>query len=120
MCTLTIARAASVDALAVHRSNRKVSPGTNGLPRPKLREAGVAKACILARGAVSGRAGVSYEDAIEIMKPHMDIVVPVAHLDPDPSSMTPERLEELHTMGYCGIKINNTAREYDDPAYFPV
>ncbi len=82
----------------------------------KLREAGVAKACILARGGL----GMSYEDAIKTMEPHLDIVVPVAHLDPEPSSMTPERLAELHAMGYRGIKINNTARDYDDPAYFPI
>jgi len=82
----------------------------------KLREAGVAKACILARGGL----GISYEDAIKTMEPHLDLVVPVAHLDPEPSSMTPERLSELHSMGYRGIKINNTARDYDDPAYFPV
>jgi predicted TIM-barrel fold metal-dependent hydrolase len=86
----------------------------------KLREAGVVKACILARGAVGDGPGISFEDAIKTMQPHMDIVVPVAHLDPDPASMTPERLGELHAMGYRGIKINNTAREYDDPAYFPV
>ena len=83
----------------------------------KLREAGVAKACFLVRdGSADG--GVNYKEALKTMKPHNDLFIPVANLNPGTTS--PKDLEKLQAMGYRGVKIIGTEKEYDHPDYMPL
>lgn len=83
----------------------------------KLREAGIVKACLLSGSRVPGM-GISHEEALRTMEPHKDLFVPVAVVDP--GTTPPERVRELHAMGYRGLKIIGTAKDLDDPDYFPI
>jgi len=83
----------------------------------RLHEAGVVKACLLSGTRFVGF-GVTHEEAIKTMEPHRDLFVPVAVVDP--GTHTPQDLDRLHGLGYRGLKIIGTAKEYDDESYFPV
>ncbi len=75
--------------------------------------AGVTKACVL----TGGRFGPGYERGIEILKGYPDLFVPVAMIDPE--IIGGEEVEELHEMGYRGLKLIGVARPYDEPDYMP-
>ncbi|MSP78252.1 MAG: hypothetical protein EXR67_01655 [Dehalococcoidia bacterium] len=84
----------------------------------RLREAGVAKACLLSGRRAQMNMGVSHEDALKCMEPHKDLFIPVAVVDPGYHS--PDRIHELHDMGYRGLKIIGTEKDYDADEYMPV
>src|SRR4051794_2155675 len=67
----------------------------------RLREAGVVKACLLSGRRPQMTVGVTHEEAITCMEPHRDLFIPVAVVDPGYHS--PERIHELHDMGYRGL-----------------
>ena len=71
------------------------------------------KACVL----TGGRFGPGYERGIEILKGYPDLFVPVAMIDPE--IIGGEEVEELHEMGYRGLKLIGVARPYDEPDYMP-
>jgi predicted TIM-barrel fold metal-dependent hydrolase len=79
----------------------------------RLREVNTVKASLLC----GGRFGMTHERAIEIAMKHDDLFVPHAVIDP--GETTGERVQELHALGYRGLKIIGTKREYDCPDYFP-
>ncbi len=83
----------------------------------KLREAGIAKACLLS-GRRFGTAGVGYEEALKTMEPHRDLFVPVAVMDADTAS--PEDIQQWSEMGYKGLKVIGTVKDYDSEDYFPL
>lgn len=83
----------------------------------KLRDAGVVKACLLSGSRFSGM-GTDHEEALRTMEPHGGLFVPVAVVDPE--TMPSERIRDLADMGYKGLKIIGTLRNYDAPEYFPV
>ncbi|MCX6021883.1 MAG: amidohydrolase family protein [Chloroflexi bacterium] len=62
--------------------------------------------------------GVTHEEAIQCMQPHKDLFIPVAVIDPGYHS--PERIQELHDLGYRGLKIIGTEKNYDSDEYLPV
>lgn len=75
--------------------------------------AGITKGCVL----TGGRFGPSYERGIEILQQYPDLFVPVAVIDPEVIGR--EEVEELHEMGYRGLKLIGVARPYDEPDYLP-
>ncbi len=75
--------------------------------------AGITKACVL----TGGRFGPGYERGIEILKDYPDLFVPVAMIDPEVIGR--DEVEELHEMGYRGLKLIGVARPYDEPDYLP-
>ena len=75
--------------------------------------AGIAKGCVL----TGGRFGPGYERGIEILQGYPDLFVPVAVIDPEVTGR--EEVEELHAMGYRGLKLIGVARPYDEPDYLP-
>jgi predicted TIM-barrel fold metal-dependent hydrolase len=75
--------------------------------------AGVTKACVL----TGGRFGPSYERGMEILEKYLDLFIPVALIDPE--EVDGEGVRRLHAMGYRGLKLIGTARDYDDPDYMP-
>ena len=75
--------------------------------------AGVTKGCVL----TGGRFGPGYERGIEILKGYPDLFVPVAMIDPEVIGR--DEVEELHEMGYRGLKLIGVARPYDEPDYLP-
>ena len=79
----------------------------------RLRETHVAKASLLC----GGRFGLSHERCLELAAKHDDLFVPHAVVDPQETSY--ERVHELKEMGFRGLKIIGTRREYDDRDYFP-
>jgi len=82
----------------------------------RLQSAGVVKACLLV-GQRFG-AGPTYEEALRTMEPHGDLFVPVAVIDP--GAVSADELQRLHDMGYRGLKIIGTEKEYDSQDYLPV
>ena len=84
----------------------------------RLREAGVAKACLLSGRRAQATFGVTHEEALTCMEPYQDLFIPVAVIDPGQHS--PERIHELHDMGYRGLKIIGTEKDYDADEYLPV
>lgn len=83
----------------------------------RLREAGVVKACLLSGARFAGM-GVAHEEAIKTMEPHRDLFVPVAVVDP--ATHTGPDIQRFHDLGYRGLKIIGTAKDYDDDSYHPV
>ncbi len=79
----------------------------------RLRETHVVKASLLC----GGRFGLTHEQCIEMAAKHEDLFVPHAVVDPQETSY--ERVHELNRMGYRGLKIIGTRKEYDDRDYFP-
>lgn len=75
--------------------------------------AGVTKGCVL----TGGRFGPGHERGIEILAGYPDLFVPVAVIDPEETGR--EEVEELHAMGYRGLKLIGVARPYDEPDYLP-
>lgn len=76
-------------------------------------------ACNIVKGALfCGRFGQSHEEALKQAQRYPDLFVPVAAIDPEETPAA--RIDELHTMGYRGLKIIGAARDYDDPDYFPI
>ncbi len=75
--------------------------------------AGITKGCVL----TGGRFGPGYERGIEILQQYPDLFVPVAVIDPEVIGR--EEVEELHEMGYRGLKLIGVARHYDEPDYLP-
>jgi predicted TIM-barrel fold metal-dependent hydrolase len=105
----------------------------------RLREVGTVKASLLcpdtrrtqARSTTSpssaqGEAGeprpsfppLTHESCLEMAAAHEDLFVPHAVVDPEVT--TYERVHRLHDMGYRGLKIIGTRRDYDCRDYFPV
>lgn len=76
--------------------------------------AGITKANLLC----GGRFGLSYEDSITFAQKHDDLWIPTAMIDPE--TMTPQRLRELRSMGYRGLKMIGVRRDYDCEDYFPI
>lgn len=83
----------------------------------RLREAGVVKACLLSGTRFAG-IGVTHEEAVRTMEPHRDLFVPVAMVDPGVHEA--QDVQRLHDLGYKGLKIIGTAKDYDDESYYPV
>ena len=79
----------------------------------RLRETHVVKASLLC----GGRFGLSHERCLELAMKHDDLFIP--HAVVDPQETTYERIHELKEMGFRGLKIIGTRREYDDRDYFP-
>ncbi|MBX7110634.1 MAG: amidohydrolase family protein [Dehalococcoidia bacterium] len=79
-----------------------------------LRSAGVTRASLLC----GGRFGLPYEESIAMARRHEDLFVPSAMVDPD--EITGRDVRRLHEMGYRGLKIIGTRRDYDDRRYFTV
>lgn len=79
-----------------------------------LTAAGVERTCLL----IANRFGHTHEEGLEHARHYPELFVPVANLDPDETS--PERLRELHQMGYRGVKMIGVNRPYDAPEYFPL
>lgn len=75
--------------------------------------AGVTKGCVL----TGGRFGPGHERGIEILRQYPDLFVPVAVIEPEETGR--EEVEELHAMGYRGLKLIGVARPYDEPDYLP-
>jgi predicted TIM-barrel fold metal-dependent hydrolase len=75
-------------------------------------ELGIWKGCVL----TGGRFGPTYERGIEILGRWPDLFIPVAVIDPE--EIRGADVHRLHDMGYRGLKIIGTARDYDDPDYF--
>ncbi len=75
--------------------------------------AGITKACVL----TGGRFGPSYERGLEILQQYPDLFVPVAMIDPEVIGR--DEVEELHAMGYRGLKLIGVARRYDEADYLP-
>lgn len=73
---------------------------------------GIWKGCVL----TGGRFGPSYERGIEILQKYPELFIPVAVIDPE--EIRGADVRRLHDMGYRGLKIIGTARDYDDPDYF--
>lgn len=74
---------------------------------------GIAKGCIL----TGGRFGPSYEVGIKLLKQYPEIFIPVAVIDPE--EIDADGVQELHDMGYKGLKLIGVARDYDTPDYMP-
>jgi hypothetical protein len=75
--------------------------------------AGVTKACLL----TGGRFGPGYDRGMEIAQKYGDFFIPVAVIDPE--VIGPREVNNLHQMGYRGLKIIGTPRDYDCPDYMP-
>lgn len=75
--------------------------------------AGITKACML----TGGRFGPTYERGIEIVQRYSELLIPVAVIDPE--EIGPAEVQELHDMGYRGLKLIGVARDYDTPDYMP-
>ena len=75
--------------------------------------AGVTKGCML----TGGRFGPSHERGMEILQKYLDLFIPVAVIDPE--EVDGNRVRELHSMGYRGLKLIGVARDYDEPDYLP-
>jgi hypothetical protein len=73
---------------------------------------GIWKGCVL----TGGRFGPTYERGIEILDKYPGQFIPVAVIDPE--EIRGSDVHRLHDMGYRGLKIIGTARDYDDPDYF--
>jgi predicted TIM-barrel fold metal-dependent hydrolase len=76
--------------------------------------AGITKANFLC----GGRFGISHEDSLKHAQRHPDLWIPTAMVDPE--TTTPNRVTELHDMGYAGLKMIGVLRDYDCPDYFPM
>lgn len=79
-----------------------------------LRSAGVTRASLLC----GGRFGLPYEESLELARRHQDLFVPSAMVDPE--EITGRDVRRLQEMGYRGLKIIGTRRDYDDHRYFTV
>ena len=77
-----------------------------------LRAAGVTRASLLC----GGRFGISYEDSLVQARRHEDLFVPSAVVDPE--EMNGRDVRRLHELGFRGLKIIGTRRDYDDRRYF--
>lgn len=90
-------------------------------PKPlveNLYEKAVAAGITKANFLCGGRFGISHEDSIKHAQRHDDLFIPTAMIDPE--TTTPERVAELHDMGYQGLKMIGVLRDYDCPDYFPM
>lgn len=77
-----------------------------------LRAAGVTRASLLCGGPF----GLPHEESLGYARRHPDLFVPVAMVQPD--LHTAQDIRRLHELGYRGLKIIGTAREYDHRSYF--
>ncbi len=75
--------------------------------------AGVTKACLL----IGGRFGPSHERGVAVASRYSDLFIPVAVIDPE--VVGGAEVEQFHRMGFRGLKLIGTARNYDDPDYLP-
>jgi len=80
----------------------------------RLRETGIVKAALLS----GGRWGLTHEQALNYLKPYLDVAIPVAVVDPDVTSRA--RVWKLYELGYRGLKLIGVNREYDAREYFPM
>ena len=79
-----------------------------------LRAAGVVRASVLSGGRPEF--GPSHEEALEYLRRHEDLMVPVAFLSVDE---TPRgEVTRLHGLGYRGLKIIGSRHAIDDYRYF--
>jgi hypothetical protein len=76
-------------------------------------KAGIVRACLL----TGGRFGPGYEEGIAIAREFGDLFVPVAVIDPE--EIGPADVQWLKDLGYRGLKIIGTARDYDTADYLP-
>ncbi len=81
-----------------------------------LRAAGVTRASVLCGGR--NMSGPSHDEALEYLRRHEDLLVPVASLLME--EIPPGEIERLHGIGYRGLKIIGAPLPIDDPSYFPV
>ena len=81
-----------------------------------LRAAGVVRASVLSGGRPEF--GPSHEEALQYLRRHEDLMVPVAFLSVDE---TPRgEVTRLHGMGYRGLKIIGSRHAIDDYRYFHI
>ncbi len=80
----------------------------------RLHEAGVVKAALLS----GGRWGMDHARALRYLRPHEDVAIPVAVVDPEETDRA--RVWKLYEMGYRGLKMIGVGRDYDAPEYFPM
>jgi hypothetical protein len=73
---------------------------------------GIWKGCVL----TGGRWGPDYERGIEILQRWPELFIPVAVIDPE--EIRGADVHRLYELGYRGLKLIGTARDYDDPDYF--
>jgi predicted TIM-barrel fold metal-dependent hydrolase len=77
-----------------------------------LRAAGITRASLLS----GGRFGLTYEECLVYARRHEDLFVPSAVIDPEEADG--REVRRLHELGYRGLKIIGTRREYDHYKYF--
>lgn len=75
--------------------------------------AGITRACLL----IGGRFGPDHETGLGVAQRYPGLFVPVAVVDPEVHG--PAEVAGLKAMGYQGLKIIGTARDYDTPDYMP-
>jgi predicted TIM-barrel fold metal-dependent hydrolase len=81
-----------------------------------LRAAGVTRASVLSGGP--SMFGPSHDDALQYLRRHEDLMVPIATL---PVDETPRgEVQRLHELGYRGLKIIGSRHAIDDYRYFHV
>ena len=93
-------------------------PETDPTPRVEklvevMADQGIVKASVLS----GGRFGPDHEAAYQAMQPY-DQLVPVAIIDPE--TFTPDKIQQLHDLGYRGGKLIGPPRAYDTPDYLPL
>ena len=81
-----------------------------------LRAAGITRASVLSGG--SNLITPSHDDALQYLRRHEDLMVPVANL---PVDETPRgEVERLHDLGYRGLKVIGSRLAIDDYRYFHI
>src|SRR5579883_406211 len=80
----------------------------------RLSEAGIVRAAILS----GGRWGMDHARALRYLRPHEQIAVPVAVVDPEETDRA--GVWKLYELGYRGLKMIGVRRAYDTPDYFPM
>ncbi|MBV9356483.1 MAG: amidohydrolase family protein [Chloroflexi bacterium] len=68
------------------------------------------------RVCLLGRRGEVNDRVLRAHERYPSLVVPMANVDPDQDG--PDEIGELAERGFRGLKISNTRRNYDHPAYF--
>jgi hypothetical protein len=97
----------------------------------RLRETGVVKASLLCPASPRPAAGrpantadsgafpaLTHESCLEMAAKHADLFVPHAVVDPEVTTF--RRVQQLHALGYRGLKMIGVRRPYDCKDYFPV
>jgi len=85
----------------------------------ECKRVGVDKVCLFGAGRFGADYGVAPDDDIlKAGEQQPDLIVPYASLDLGPDR--PERVDDIVSKGFRGIKFINPAANYDDKAFYPV